>query len=277
MSRARITLSAAACAALTIAVVPALASDPSSGTVSNAAPTAEWTGSSNGYGYYPLHSIGQQGEPCQAPVCDTYTLTVADQATLTLTADNNTASGPGSDSVELDVVKPDGTIVYTESAADKPVVVKIKNAAKGDYELHVIVNEQAQNDGTYKASAVLGNGPAPVAPAATPAPAAPAPAPAPAQAAATLTLNTKKASAKKAKKGLKLSVSASSPVTDVVAKLLKGKKAIGSGKLARIDGTGSVSVKAKKLKKGTYTVALTAKDAGTGQAVGLQAKLKVVK
>ena len=91
------------------------------------------------------------------------------------------AGGPGSDSIELDVVKPDGTTIYTASEADKPVVVKLKKAAVGTYQLQVYVNQHAGTDGTYDASAVFGTGPAPAAtpapggnpePGATPAPAA---------------------------------------------------------------------------------------------------------
>src|SRR5215210_2763580 len=106
MSRARTILCAGAATALA-AAVPAFASDPESGTVSLAAPQVEWTGDSNGYGYYPIHSITGEGQ-CQAPVCDSFELEVADVANLTLTVDNNAANGPGTDVVQVDVVKPDG-------------------------------------------------------------------------------------------------------------------------------------------------------------------------
>jgi hypothetical protein len=264
------------------AAVPALASDPATGTVSTASPKVEWTGTSNAYGVYPLQGLasGQagQGGPCEQPACDTFALEVADQANLTLTADNNSADGPGSDSVQMDVTMPDGTVVYTQSEPDKPVLVRLKNAAKGSYTIDVWVNQRADADGTFKASAVLGStAPAP-APSATPAPGGqPAPAPAPAQEpAATLSLKTTKASAKKVKKALKLSIGSSKPVTDVQASLKKGSKVLGSAKLASMGTSGTLKLKLKKvLKKGAYTVVLTAKDGD--RSVGLTAKLTVKK
>lgn len=47
--------------ALMAGAIPALASDPATGTVSNASPTVAWTGSSNAYGVYPIHSVAQAG------------------------------------------------------------------------------------------------------------------------------------------------------------------------------------------------------------------------
>jgi len=268
------------------AVVPAFASDPSSGKVSTAAPKVEWTGTANGYGYYPLHSIGQIGsdEPCEAPTCDTFALEVVDSDDLTIVADNLKAGGPGSDSVEIDVVKPDGSIAYTESTDGKPATAKIKKAAKGAYEIRIITNEQLANDGSYKASATLGASAATVptgasGPTGTPGPtgasgpSTPTPAPAPA---ASLSLSTKTASAKKSRKGLKLSISASAPVTNVVATLLKGKTKVASGKLAKLSGKATLTLKLKKaLKPGKYTVVVQANDGS--RRVALKAALTIKK
>ena len=268
-----------ALAALAVAAVPAFATEPGEGTVSKASPKVEWTGTSNAYGVYPIHGIAQAGEPCAAPACDSFTLEVADQDTLTLTADNDNTGGPGSDSVEMDVVTPAGETIYTQSAPDAAVVVKIKNAAKGTYTVNVLVNQPANVDGAFKASAVLGAGTKPAAPA--PAPGQPAPggqpAPAPAQEpAATLSLKTKKASAKKIKKSLKLSVGASKQVTDVQATFKKGSKTLGTAKLASLGSSGTLVFKLKKkLKKGAYTVLISAKDGD--RAVGLKSKLTVKK
>ena len=264
-----------------LAAVPTLASSPASGKVSFAAPSISWTGSAPGYGYYPVHGIGQAGEPCQAPACDSFTLTVEDVGNLTLTADNGKGTGPGSDSVEMDVTKPDGTTIYTQSAADAPVTVKIKAAPKGDYTVAIITNDNASG-GAFQASASLVNPAAPApapsgTPGASPTPPGSAPAPAPGTPAATLTLKTKKASAKKSKKGIKLAVSTSKPVDNLVATLFKGKKALGKGTLAKLDASGTVVVKVKKLKKGAYTIALDAKDRSSGQAVGLRKAFKVTK
>jgi hypothetical protein len=276
MSRARTILTAGVGLALVAASVPAFASDPESGKVSVASPQFEWTGTSNGYGYYPIHSVTGEGS-CQAPVCDTFELEVADQANLTLTVDNNAANGPGTDVVQVDVTKPDGDTVQTGGTDAKPTVVKIKNAAKGKYTIEVTTNEQPQNDGSYKGVAVLGN-PAPASPppATTPPPSS-TPAPAPPAPAASLSLTTRKASAKKSRKGLKLAVGTSKPVKDFVAQLVKGKKVVGKGKLAQLASKGTVKLKTKKLKPGSYVVALTATDASSGQKVGLRAKFRVVK
>jgi hypothetical protein len=280
MSRTRILFFCGAVSATALAV-PALASDPASGTLSNASPQTTWTGSSNGYGYYPIHNVTGEGR-CSPPVCDSYSLELADAGNLTLTVDNNAANGPGADVVQVDVTKPGGDVVQTGGTADKPTVVKIKNAEKGKYTVEVTTNEQAANDGSYKGVAQLGN---PAAPATTPAagggtttppPASPTPA-AGQEPAAVLSLKTRKASAKKARKGLKLTISTTKPVKDVSAALVKGKKVLGKGKLASLQSTGSITVKAKKLKKGSYVVALSATDASTGQRVGLRASLKVVK
>ena len=278
--RPRILLLAPAAVALG-AAIPALASEPESGTVSNSSPKVEWTGTSNAYGVYPLQGLasgqGGQGGPCQQPACDTFTLEVADQANLTLTADNNSADGPGSDSVQMDVVKPDGETIYTQSEADKPVLVKLKNAAKGSYTINVWVNQRAGTDGSFKASAVLGSAapapaPAPPAPGGQPQP-QPQPGPEPA---ATLSLKTKKASAKKVKKALKLSIGSTKPVTDVRASLKKGAKVLGTAKLASMGTSATLKLKLKKaLKKGAYTVEIAANDGG--RTVGLKAKLTLKK
>lgn len=276
--RMRTLLVPPAIVALAAAAVPALAAEPSEGTVSKANPKVEWTGTSNAYGVYPIHGIAQAGEPCAAPACDSFTLEVADQDTLTLTADNDATGGPGSDSVEMDVVTPSGETIYTQSAADAPVVVKIKNAAKGSYTVNVLVNQPANVSGTFKASAVLGAVTKPAAPLPEAPPTnvdAPAPAPA-AEPAASLSLATKSASAKKSKKKLTLKVGASKTVTDVTASLKKGSKTLGTAKLASLGTSGKLVFKLKKkLKKGAYTVLISAKDGD--RAVGLKSKLTVKK
>jgi hypothetical protein len=278
------TLLLAPAVAMLAAAVPALASDPSSGTVSKAAPKFEWKGTSNAYGVYPLHGTAGpefgSDQPCEAPACDAFALEVADQDLLTLTADNVAAEGPGGDFIEMDVVQPDGEVIYSKSAEDAPVIVKIKNAPKGAYEVRVYVNQPAHTDGSFNASALLGTATKPAPAPAAPAPGQPAPAPAPAapaaEPAATLSLKTKSASAKKVKKSLKLSLGSSKPVTNVQASIKKGTKVLGTAKLASMGTSGKVALKLKKaLKKGSYTIAITANDGG--RTVGLSAKLAVKK
>jgi hypothetical protein len=268
-------------AAALAAAVPALAADPSGGKVSKDAPKVTWTGAAPGYGYFPLHGIAQD-ENCQAPSCDPFTLEVVDSADLTLVATNTGATpNVGGDFIEIDVVKPDGTIIYTSSEEDKAATVKIKAAPKGSYEVRVISNDDAAAGGEYEASASLNTGAAPSGgaaapvPGATPAPSA-SPAPSSGAPAATLSLRTKKASARKSRKSLKLSVSTTRPVTGLTAALRKGSKVLATGRLAKLDGAGTVTLKVKRaLKAGSYTVALTANDGS--RKVGLTAKIKITK
>jgi hypothetical protein len=72
--------------------------------------------------------------------------------------------------------------------------------------------------------------------------------------------------ARAAKKGAKakkttFTLTSTEQLTDVVAKLKKGKKVLGTAKLKILAGTGKVSFKLKSLKKGKYLLALTAKRA----------------
>jgi hypothetical protein len=277
MSRARTLLAGGLGAALVATAVPALASEPSSGTVSASAPTIAWKGNAPGYGVVPtnlLVTAAGEDPVCPPQTCDTFDLTVADTADLVVSAQE---SGHNN-FTELHVVQPDGTVQYIQSEDGKPSVVKVKKAAKGDYGIEVITNQSPDEGGAYDASATL-NVPKPAAapestpPAATPPPAA-APAPQPA---ASLSLRTKKVSARTTKKALKLGVAASKPVRGLVVQLSKGKKVVGKGKLATLASKGTVKLKVSKLKAGTYVVAMVAKDASTGQTVGLRTKLKVTK
>ena len=66
-------------------------------------------------------------------------------------------------------------------------------------------------------------------------------------------------------------------MTKVAATLLKGRKAVGKAKLAKLAKNGTLKFKfKKKLKKGSYVFTMTAKD-GSGNTVGLKTKLKVGK
>jgi len=272
-------LLAAAAAATSLAALPALAASPENGSVSNATPRVEWTGEAAGYGSSLLNLISETAgaDPaCEAPACDTFTLEVVDSNDLTISFDNIKASGPGCDCPRIAVKKPDGSFVYLAAEAEKPVVMKIKAAPKGKYELYLQTNEQAQNDASYKASAVLAvpaaappaGGEPPAGPAPTPAPGQPQPGQAqpPAQAGPQITIKTRTASARKSKRKLTVAVSSSQALSGVVAQLLKGKKVVAKGKLATLNGAGKVALKGKKLKKGRYTLVVTGKAASGAQA-----------
>jgi hypothetical protein len=111
------------------------------------------------------------------------------------------------------------------------------------------------------------------------APAAPAPANAPAsqtppqQADAPLPVKLVTKSAKRSK-SLKLKLQSSEPVTQLAAQLKKGKKVVGKGSLAKLDGKGTLKLKAKGLKKGGYVLDLAGTD-GKGARRFVSVKLNV--
>jgi hypothetical protein len=83
--------------------------------------------------------------------------------------------------------------------------------------------------------------------------------------------------AKKAKKGKKLSVKLTStkPITNLTATLKKGSKKVGSGKLASLDGKGTLKLKlSKTLKKGKYTLTSTGTVDGATATAKQTVKLK---
>ena len=78
------------------------------------------------------------------------------------------------------------------------------------------------------------------------------------------------------KKKLALKIKSSGPVTGLTAKLVKGKKVVGTGKLAKLDGTAKLTVKlkSKKLKKGSYKLNVSSKDS-SGRNAGATLPLKL--
>jgi hypothetical protein len=81
-----------------------------------------------------------------------------------------------------------------------------------------------------------------------------------------ITVKPTSVKARAAKKGAKakkttFKLTSTEQLTDVVAKLKKGKKVLGTAKLKTLAGDGKISFKLKSLKKGKYTLAFTAKRA----------------
>jgi hypothetical protein len=74
-------------------------------------------------------------------------------------------------------------------------------------------------------------------------------------------VTTTKFKAKKVKKGMSLKLSSTEPITQLAAQIKKGKKVLGKGTLAKLDGKGTLKLKAKGLKKGTYVLDLAGTDA----------------
>ena len=274
------------------ASLPALASTPESGTVSKDSPSVKWEGSAAGYGVIPVNLLleagGQGPAPCEAPACDSFALKVTDKYDLDVVATSRSGTA-----VEMHVVKPDGETIVARDAESDKVKIRVKGAAPGDYTVEVLTNDTAEAGG-YDATATLvtgaaapggttpSGGPPPPNPG-TPPSTEPQPQPQPGsppasqpQPAASLGLKTKKLSARKAKRRFKLVVTSSKPVTDFKMVVKKGKKIVSRGKLKTLSGKAAVKLKVKrKLKRGTYTVAMTAKDGA--QTVGLVTKLKVAR
>jgi hypothetical protein len=87
-----------------------------------------------------------------------------------------------------------------------------------------------------------------------------------------LTVKPTSLKARSAKKGAKakkttFSLTAREELTDVVAKLKRGAKILGTARVAKLTTTGKVSFKLKSLKKGKYTLGFSAKrsDGSTGK------------
>ena len=250
----------------------ALAADPESGSIGKASPKVEWKGQVINSGVTNNAWAQDASAPCEPPACDTFALKVTDPGDVTLRLSGfkeNTAGGdPG---CGIRVTLPDGSHQYTSGTCGPKtaMVVKMKNAKAGDYVVDVADSHVVGTPEDYVASAEMpaflnaggSTQPAP----------APAPAPAPTQPASApqLTVSAPKASARKTAKSRKYTVTASTSggaLTQVQGRLLKGRKALGTGKLARLEGTAKLVLKlskktAKKLRKGTYTVTVTGVDA----------------
>jgi hypothetical protein len=90
-----------------------------------------------------------------------------------------------------------------------------------------------------------------------------------------ITANPTRLRAKKVKRKAVFTLSSGEDLTNVTARFLKGRKAVGTGKLAKLPRKGKLSVKVKrKLKKGRYTLAVTARRAN-GQTGTVRIKITV--
>jgi hypothetical protein len=265
---------------LLLTAVPALAADPGTGTVSNAAPKVTWKGTSNAgfittFGEIFINAAGEK-QPCQAPSCDTFTLEVKDVGDLNLQV-------TGESSITyLQVEKPDGTVVYNDGIEpdgtdpDPVTKLKIKKAPVGSYKVQYAANDFTEE--TIEGLATLGTpvAAAPAAPATPAAPAAPAAVAAPAP--ATVSAKAGKLSARKLAKTRKLplTLTASAPVTAVKVVLASKGKAVATGTLAKLTGTAKFNLKLrKKLKPGRYDLVVEGKDGGA--TVGTKSAVKVAR
>lgn len=80
---------------------------------------------------------------------------------------------------------------------------------------------------------------------------------------------------KSARKAVSIRLRSSEPLTKLSGVLRKGKRKLGSGKLAKLGSTGTMKVKVKKkAKKGKYAFTLTARDS-SGQPVKASFSIKI--
>ena len=256
---------------------PALAADPESGDVSNATPKVEWKGTAGGYLVSITPEQNQQFLFCQPPTCDEFALNVKDTGDLTVSV--TTDDGTGFTTIEVE--DPDGTIHYNGGAENEPTSqIKVKKAKPGAYVVRTMTNNPVGVGDAYSAFATLGSAPAAVTPPAggttPPPPPSSEPQPGQPKPAADPTIDVKpgKLSARKAKKKLAIGLSSDGKVNGLVATLKKGKKKVGSGKLATLNGPGKIVLKVKKLKKGAYTFVVTGRT-DAGNVVATQVKLKI--
>jgi hypothetical protein len=258
--------------------VGAVAATPESGEVSAAKPKLKWSGETTGsyFARLPVASGAAEDAPCESPSCDTFALTVKDQADLTVSGNVPAGTGTGASQVTLRITKPDGSFVVGSGDAEetKPFKLKITNAAPGAYKIDYW-NNFFDGPVAYTGTAELAIA-APVAPAA-PGPAAPASPPATAED-FSFTVKAPKLSAKKVTKAKKFAVpfTVSREVAKVDMQLRQGKKVLAKGAAGRTASSGKVTLKAKKLKAGSYTLFATATDA-RGTSVSRTVKLKIKK
>lgn len=304
MTRPRFRALCAASIAGACVAATAFAANPESGTVSAESPQVKWLGQNTEGSYAASRAMifaDAAGDPGAAPCeqgCDSFKLTVKTQKDLTIGADSP-SEDVEPDQVVIRVQKPDGSYLTTvgDSNKGKPLTVKFKNAATGDYVIDYSNNYADAHE--YDGFAQLGSGaPAgsgaspntPPPPSTMPVPGGqqqgnpPTPATAGGGPGQNIDIKVKvgKLSARKLKKARRLTatITVSREVATLTAQLKKGKKVLGSGKRGKTSGTVKVKLKlskksARKLRKGTLALAVRAADGnGTSAVKAIKVKLR---
>lgn len=252
-------LIAPAAAALLLLPSAATAAEPSSGQVSKGSPTVTWTGATlNAWFNYTLINADNTSD-CMPTFCDRFTLTVVDGGIdLAVRIRMDDASSDGSNGTGgIRITPPTGDPTWTtgESGPDRDLKATVKKAPAGDY-LIDFVNTFVGGEQTHTATAELLVPPPPPPPVVAPAAVTTTTA-----AAETVTLTVKPFRARAGKR-LSARLSSGGPLTGLTATLKKGRRKAATGKLARLDGTGKLTLKARrKLKPGRYVLTVTGKDA----------------
>lgn len=281
-------------------ITVAQAADPAKGTVSKASPKFGWGGTLTSSGITAnAWNNGEDELPCETPICDPFTLTVADSGPgvnlIIKTRLQNAAAQGNNGTATIRVTDPSGTrTVFTgESGPETDLKITIKNAANGDYQIDTAASFICCGSTDYLSTAELtgagfgtqtpppvgegGGTPPPVNGGQSGNPQQPAPT-------ASLKVSAGAVSAKKVKKSRKIAATleASAKLTNVTVVLVDKKKKLGSLKLASLEGTKKIALKlakskAKLLKKGkAYQLSAGGTDAQGRTVVG-SVKLTVKK
>lgn len=266
-----LSLAAAAGAAVAVAA-PGRASEPSSGTVSASNPMVSWTGEAE-TAPFAQQMRDEQYRTCGPAICETFALKVEDGGELTVQVKGEEHS------VGFQVIAPDGTKVFADNFdgdPTQPVTIVIQSAKPGDYGIEIWQDATEADAHQLSGSAQLAPPPPPAA--ASPAPPASSPAPQPAAPPAPARLRVRTARLRLrqvARRRVGLRISASSPVTDVRAQIIKGRRVVGRGALGRLDGTGRILVRTRnQVAPGRYVVGLSA-TAASGARVAVSRRLLV--
>ena len=262
---------AAVVGAAAAVATPGRASEPSSGTLSASNPTVSWTGEAE-TAPFAQQMRDEQYRTCGPAICETFALTVEDGGELTVQVKGEEHS------VGFQVIAPDGTKVFADNFdgdPTQPVTIVIQSARPGDYGIEIWQDATEADAHQLSGSAQLAP-PPPAAASPTPPASSPTPQPAAPPAPPQLRVRTARLRARQvARRRVGLRVSTSSPVTDVRAQILKGRRVVGRGALARLDGAGRIVVRTRKrVVPGRYVVGLSA-TAASGARVAVSRRLLV--
>ena len=246
------TVSIAAVLVAAASGIAAQAADPPQGTVSTAAPRAQWSGTlTQGAASYNAFNSDPDA-PCTSPSCDSFALTLADGGPLTLTCALDRTASCG-----LRIRFPDGSTSFSGGIAsrDKPYAIRIESASKGAYRVD-ITDSVAGGPGGYAATATLGDPPGPGPTASPTPPTTPQP---PAPTVARLRIVTRRATA--GPRRLRVRLRSSAPVDGIRVALRKGSRQLAFRARGRMVSSARVTLRLKRpLRRGRYRLVATATD-----------------
>ena len=241
---------------LAVATLDAAAAEPSSGTVSASAPSVSWTGEAE-TAPFARQMRDERFRRCAPAICDTFALTVRDPGQLAVQVKGEEKG------VGVQLTLPDATTVYADNYdgdPEQPVRLVVQGAKSGEYRVDMWQDASELDPHALAGDATL-TVPAPVAAppggAVTPEPAA-TPGPTPA---GRPRLKVHTARARGGGRRVRIRVSASAAVRDVRAQLVRARRVVARGRLARLDGRATLVLRARRpLRPGRYALGLSAAD-----------------